>query len=191
MKERPILMSGAMVRAILDGSKTQTRRIVKPQPEHGIIPCAWVDTLWAELDAKGGCRCHMAPVRFPYGAPGDRLWVRETFAHHFGELRYRADESPDSYYYGAKGWKPSIFMPRALSRITLEITGVRVERVQDISEDDAWAEGVEPPMLHPDDPGNLDVARATFAALWDSINAARAPWESNPWVWVVEFKRFS
>jgi len=98
-----------------------------------------------------------------------------------------ADGSADAE---SKNWIPSIFMPRWASRLTLEVTGVRVERVQDISEEDAETEGVEPPMLHPDDPANLDVARGAFADLWDAINAKRGyGWASNPWVWVVTFTR--
>ncbi len=167
MSEKPILFSGEMIRAVLDGRKTQTRRVVKPQPVG----------LWA---APGKSRC-------PYGQPGGRLWVRETFypeRSHRGPVSYRAtwprdDDPPDG------GWKPSIFMPRWASRITLEIVSVRVEQVQDISEDDARAEGVDDGTgqtrpLHP----------YWFRALWDSINSKRGyGWEKNPWVWVVAFRR--
>lgn len=124
----------------------------------------------------------------PYGKPGDRLWVRETWAEHFGEVRYRASEAPDGYYHGAKGWRPSIFMPRAYSRVTLQIVGVRVERVCDISHADALAEGV----ADADEGGNLingSYAITNFANLWEKINDKRGyGWASNPWVWVVKFQ---
>lgn len=180
MKERPILFSAPMVRAIVAGTKTQTRRIVKP----GVLEDGWPIAYAAE-------RC-------PYGAPGDRLWVRETWAK-AGEvgddIEYRAD-NPDPL--GAR-WRPSIHMPRWASRLLLEVTAVRVERLQDISEDDACAEGVQ------ELDGTLDElalyarakkmgecatdSRVWFAELWDSINGTRAPWASNPFVWVVSFKR--
>ena len=177
MREHPIIFSGPMVRAILEGRKTQTRRVMRPKPTEPFLPFT------AE------CPC-------PYGHPGDRLWVRETWRvngnkHDYAiasrdDVFYRADES----YNEGVGWKPSIHMPRMFSRLPLEVTGVRVERVQDISYADCVAEGI------------VDVARAEkrtrrvgeapieqFAALWDSINAKRGySWESNPWVWVVEFK---
>lgn len=186
--ERPILFSGAMVRAILDGKKTQTRRVVKPQP-----PADWVPSPWPYDGAAWSDR------RCPYGAPGDRLWVRETWAPISPDeerrpirecrIEYRADTSAarpggwdeDTDDPEAARWRPSIHMPRWASRLTLEVTGVRVERVQDISEDDARAEGVYP---YADNP------RRFFQELWNSINGARGyGWNSNPWVWVVEFRR--
>ena len=195
MKERPILFSGPMVRAILEGRKTQTRRVVKPTmtpprvaPQH-MEP--WiVDGEWQEDDNDLPCWAGFHPdypgeakwFTCPYGRTGDRLWVRETWAMHFGELRYRASERPGSYYADAKGWRPSIFMPRALSRITIEIVGVRVEQVQQISETDMRAEGLE--FAAAGEPV------AGFSVLWDEINAARGySWASNPWVWVLTFKR--
>lgn len=198
MKERPILFSGAMVRAILNGEKTQTRRVVKPQPADVPITNGSRDgmyTAWPNADAclewadVVSDPTYYAQAGFcPYGQPGDRLWVRETFAYHFGELRYRADELPESYYAGAKGWRPSIFMPRALSRITLEIVGVRVERVQDISMYDAMDEGVGKPRYSQFEKGSHLVG--AFRDLWDEINEKRGyGWTVNPWVWVVEFKR--
>ena len=202
MKERPILFSGEMVRAILEGRKTQTRRVVKPtQSTPKVAPLRmepWIiDGEWQEDDNGAPCWSGFHPdypgeakwFSCPYGQPGDRLWVRETWAQHFGELRYRADEAPDGYYHGAKGWKSSIFMPRAISRITLEITDVRVERVQEISEPDAEAEGITPefPARAQDISGSDQRA---FANLWDSINAKRGyGWDANPWVWVVSFRR--
>lgn len=229
-KERPILFSGEMVRALLNGSKTQTRRIVKPQPEY-LQPDGTIKKL-ADVSPEGRATAIIRLIkRCPYGAPGDRLWVRETFVlesnrdsdlpsnypppfrdgrpiewHNssaYGEYwlqpHYRATDPVPKLHYGLDEpgckWRPSIFMPRALSRITLEITGVRVERVQDITEEDAIAEGVQVTPGHLSRPiGSMEpptpyTHRQAYAALWDSINAERAPWSSNPWVWVVEFKR--
>lgn len=170
-KERPILFSGEMVRAILDGRKTQTRRVMKHQ--------------------NGA---HLAFQKCPHGNPGDCLWVRESFrlsvpAHEgqTGYPIYRANFKDDPIL-GI--WKPSIHMPRWASRITLEITGVRVERVRDISEEDAKAEGWPRdqelfPTVNTSYKANL-----WFERLWDSINAERGfGWDVNPWVWVLEFKR--
>lgn len=168
-KEKPILFSGAMVRAILEGKKTQTRRVIKPQP--------MLDT-HTRVTACYKC---------PYGAPGDRLWVRETWTTHQNDkgadcLLYRA-EVPDPELYAP--WRPSIFMPRAASRIMLEVTGVRVERIQEISEADAIAEGVE---IIPIDTSTW-TNRQSFSILWDKINAKRGySWASNPWVFVISFK---
>lgn len=173
MKERPILFSGEMVRAILDGRKTQTRRVIKPQGEPYTIE---------DVDV----------LKCPYGIPGDRLWVRETFADLRGmgfghKWAYRADTPEGSESdririgYGVR-WKPSIHMPRWASRITLEITDIRVERVQDITYIDAKAEGVEYEKGYTD-------PREAFATLWNSINAKRDyGWAMNPWVWIIEFK---
>ena len=178
MKERPILFNGDMVRAILAGQKTQTRRPV-----------------WFDDDPSGIC---------PYGVPGDRLWVRETYARHpqFAEVAYRADgeefEDGDGFTWCPK-WTPSIHMPRALSRITLEITDSRVERVQDISEEEARAEGIEAldgRFVSADlcDTArwygmSMEDARCIYAHLWDTSYDARGlGWSVNPWVWVVTFK---
>lgn len=191
MKERPILFSGPMVRAILEGRKTQTRRVVKPQPDY-VCQLEKMPFTGQHWDKR--IKCH-------YGQPGDRLWVRETWAKPFdvpdaklqGRLTYRSDfrESPvlgtvrsDGAMADRVKWKPSIHMPRWASRITLEITGVRVERLQDISEQDAIAEGVQH-SLHLQG-GRF--ARENFAHLWWTINGDDS-WEQNPWVWVVEFKR--
>lgn len=173
MKERPILFSGEMVRAILDGRKTQTRRVVKPQ-------------LGDLFDYE---TCSPKPS-CPYGAPGDRLWVRETFSLLGGQAEYRATRRMGE---PAAPWRPSIFMPRWPSRIDLELTAVRVERVQDISEADAIAEGVK----FYDDPNTSAVK--LFIALWDSINAKRRDprsgqilpysWADNPRVWSLTFRR--
>ena len=174
MKERPILFSGPMVRAILDGRKTQTRRVVKPQPD-------WIRPRVSDDGIAHGY-CGSGPtdgIKCPYGTVGDRLWVRESWAKS-GEVgdatEYRAD-NPDPI--GAK-WRPSIHMPRWASRIDLEITGIRVERLQEISERDAMAEGCE--YL------TNSVARSNFVKLWISINGQDS-WSANPWVWVIEFKR--
>jgi hypothetical protein len=190
MKERPIIFSGPMVRAILDGRKTMTRRVVKPQPKRQ-GPILAMDDL----------------PRCPYGAPGDRLYVRETWrlsAHLDGcspskawnadskqglvplAIQYRADSHVELGAYGDKiswtwgRWRPSIHMPRWASRIQLEVTGVRVERVQDTSEADIIEEGC---------PREYLLGSNWFRPLWDSINAKRGyNWKSNPWVWCVNFE---
>jgi hypothetical protein len=174
MKTRPILFNGAMVRALLAGTKTQTRRVAKGLAlewlSEGFEPAFVAD------DANGLC---------PYGHPGDRLWVRETWRP-VNEVHadYAADYNASDL--GSLGpWKPSIHMPRWASRITLEIVSVRVERLQDISEGDAIAEGVG---------GDVTVTPCfsvdRYRELWESINGPGS-WEANPWVWVVEFKRES
>jgi len=209
-KEHPILFSGSMVRAILDGRKTQTRRAVKMQPPagtHEVITYHHPDPrthYWAFDDRS----LLDWAVPCPYGEVGDRLYVRETWQHSnhpFGPydedcaVFYRADylddphgpdgeKSPDGKY---RDWRPSIHMPRAASRLTLEIAGVRVERLNDCSEADARSEGVTIESHHKtgycsgaDRPPSL----RAFRDLWDSINGAGA-WAANPWVWVVEFRR--
>lgn len=208
-KERPILFSGAMVRAILDGRKTQTRRVLKVQPPADTFR---MDTyhhpdgqhyFWAWKEAFSGCELHTGwePICCPYGQPGDRLWVREAFMHEPADYCweasvsipvrpattiYRADSDPCGEAKGC-GWKPSIHMPRSLSRITLEITGVRVERLNDCSEEDARAEGVGP-LRSDGRMQNGAPASDGYADLWERINGAGS-WAANPWVWVVEFKR--
>jgi hypothetical protein len=169
MKERPILFSTPMVQAILEGRKTQTRRVIKPQPE----------------PLEDGFMLPLHPD-CPYGYIGDRLWVRETFAyHHTGRLFYKAD-IPVVCHKNWK-WKPPIFMPRSASRITLEITDIRVERLQDITRSDIYAEGLIVPQEHQED--YKEYLLNAWIELWDSINAKKHPWQSNPYVWVVEFKR--
>ena len=201
MKERPILFSAPMVRAILNGTKTQTRRAVKGRHIDAAPPACFFQWL---------------RERCTYGQPGDRLWVREAFMHEPAdycweasvsipcrpaETVYRADHDGDTR--GA-GWKPSIHMPRALSRITLEITGVRVERLQDISDTDCIAEGIERPedmskeAVEAMDIWPIGAERECFNALnqpvhqyrrlWERINGP-VSWAANPWVWVIEFRR--
>lgn len=280
-KERPILFSGEMVRAVLDGRKTQTRRVCKktsgghlkeiggnrrwhPEDPNAVDACpygqpgdkewrrepipasgwyhvrglldesiggdgraVWVDVvakdayLWGfsrEDDPESmGLDGDIDERTVEWKRPGDHLWVRETWAthecHDVSSAINRCGKSSDLRVYRADGWsngaahmrgrwRPSIHMPRWASRITLKVTDVRVERVQDISEEDAIAEGITippahigvdmsgMPIEHPDGHmGPVDI----FAELWDSINAKRNggiySWESNPWVWVVEFER--
>lgn len=204
MKERPILFSGPMVRAILEGRKTQTRQVVKLRDPSGTYS-AFGDDGWPESADKAG-EWYRDPC--PYGVPGDRLYVRENLRwergasdvihgvemHDPATLLYEADDSPvlggDGGEYEAFGRRcrrdvvPSIHMPRWASRITLEVTGIRVERVQAISEADAVAEGCGIDVGL-DDPY---AARKEFTNVWDAING-RESWNANPWVWVVEFKR--
>ena len=249
MNTRPILFSSSMIRAILDGRKSQTRRVVKGSinglhhngwPLHELRSYAnWPLSGLREVDpdamvAVFDIQCavddtRIERVRCPYGTIGDRIWVRETWAverccddespsqieSHY-PVTYLADAPRDQMHAAFQGKsRPSIFMPRWASRITMEITGIRVERVQDISEADARAEGMlpnwvgDPAEFDPDEHGYLPfdadeegnvpgcdpydsfTARDCFARLWDSINGAKAgaSFEANPWVWIVEFKR--
>lgn len=183
MKERPIIFSTEMVRAILDGRKTQTRRVIKSQPNS--------NDYWQR--AKG----HLVPIEkvaryCPYGQPSDRLWVRESFGFLIGgTISYRAN--CDSWHlkhgYTIK-WKPSIHMPRWASRIYLEITEVRVERLKAITVIDLVDEGIEPQYEFDTNAYNEPPMFKAFIALWDSLNAKRGySFETNPWVWVISFKR--
>lgn len=213
MKEHPILFSALMVRAILSGQKTQTRRIVKPQPKH--------TDRWTTLRYFGdglAIECgsdypddEADKRRCPYGKPGDRLWVRETFAHQPAEYEwnvstsiprtpaetwYRADFAGGESYNATMPWKPSIHMPRSLSRILLEITDVRVQRLNDISEEDALAEGIDAcdcgcgTHYAEGQKWTRYAARDSFRDLWNSINAARGHgWDTNQWVWAITFNR--
>ncbi len=214
MKERPILFSGPMVRAILSGQKTQTRRAVKaPGWAPGSGDYTGRMQLGLSADGRVGLQAYFEHretatwhgVRCPYGQPGDRLWVRETWMDLQGtgvehrdrdgkrqRYAYGADTPPGSHGdecrkdFGLK-WRPSIHMPRAASRITLEVTGVRVERLQDISEADAIAEGLQRTAGGSWLPGPCDHPEWAYHQLWDQINGPGA-WDANPWVWVVEFK---
>jgi hypothetical protein len=227
-KERPIIFSGDMVRALLAGNKTQTRRVVdqkrNPHTEPIRVWCASgakpgegdtaASGLWFALGGDTGNRQQAGWYPCPYGKPGDRLWVREAFAVDVagcpGGVSYRADHMDpkgDGPAHPMK-WKPSIHMPRKLSRITLEIVSVRVERLKAISSEDARAEGMHVEKLdswgnssmwwswrYPH-PGKVDECRLTevfaFANLWNRIHGINEfdmePWELNPWVWVLEFK---
>ncbi len=184
IKERPILFSAPMVRAIRAGTKTQTRRVVKPPRGY-----RWLDIDAGTMINDGGHKKHISDLRGPYGQPGDRLWGRESFLENkVGEIIYRADfEDPR-----ALRWRPSMFMPRWASRITLEVAGVRVERLQDISRSDAIAEGAPP--SHPSidrvsrEFGYEDFPRSWYTQLWESINGPGS-WDANPWVRAVEFNR--
>ncbi|HEY6037092.1 MAG TPA: hypothetical protein VIV58_22590 [Kofleriaceae bacterium] len=209
MKERPILFSAPMVRALLSGAKTQTRRIVKPQQPR---ECQPLDAPYSfELTERNGdvtlYTLEQFVERCPYGAPGDRLWVREAFAYSVRDpdasnevidettydAVYRATQEHEGAWthYDENGkqtptkpkWKPGIHMPRWASRITLEVTRVRVERLHAITEDDARAEGCT------GYPGAVDATpREEFEELWKDINGLDS-WRANPWVWVVEFRR--
>lgn len=205
MKERPILFSGAMVRAILEGIKTQTRRIVKPVlgPRADWTP--WEGVGWKPngLMADIPSEAFSKMLYCPYGEVGDYLWVKETFQT--GEFAcneprgfvYRATELDWETCEGWK-WKPSIFMPRAASRISLEITGMQIERLQDITGEDCVAEGIP---LENHKCGcercatTSELCTATqsdlvmaYQELWDSING-KGSWAKNPYVWVLEFRR--
>lgn len=230
MKERQIPFSGAMVRALLEGRKGQTRRVVTPQPpvecgihymlgdESWLAPEdrkplrhsweAWHGPLFENRPKDHLCGSHC--VKSPYGAPGDRLWVREAWrttgdGGRCDDMAPR-ELQPYQVWYEADGaapadecvgkYRPSMFMPRWASRITLEVTGMRVERLQEIGEADAIAEGIE----QTSDGFSVDggrhfhaaSARMSYASLWDSLNDARGySWDGNPWVWVVEFKRIA
>ena len=202
MKERPILFSAAMVRALLDGSKTQTRRVVKPQPEaHLHMVRSLGDGVFQFAQDPHQLADTVSSFHYPYGQPGDQLWVRENFSgpHYQSKSPPRDWLDTDPIWYWADGnpdggdWtkpKPNIHMPRWASRITLEITGVRVERLHDISEEDAQAEGslFELGALESTILGARAKYRSGYCRLWESINGPGS-WNENPWVWVIEFKR--
>lgn len=211
VKERPILFSAPMVRAILAGTKTQTRRIVKPEPPEEWEPLyveryqPSIETDYGLFDDGSevfGAYDEEWGVKCPYGGPGERLWVKETWTPDHASFYpnhpvvYRADlgfdyqrndegkvYSPEQKAWYPYRWRPSIHMPRRVSRITLEITEVRVERLQDTSEADAISEGAQCAGF----PASL-TNRGAFAKLWEKINGP-ASWDANPWVWVIEFRR--
>lgn len=224
IKERPILFSEAMIRAILEGRKTQTRRVVKWKVRQKGLNLAFsgleAGFYHSDLVASGyvlrsrggagGCwNDRTWPIHCPYGQPGDRLWVRESFS--FGISDNPADKGQVGFMFGEEGdglhpdspkdsaqwcrtWKkkPSIFMPRWASRIALEVIGVRIERLHEISEADAKAEGVKPFPKDPEGDCFTDgLHRTAYQFLWNEINGWRGPkcWDANPWVWVVEFRR--
>ena len=221
MRELPILFKGEMVRAVLEDRKTQTRRVIKPQPArwYGTPHVNGVGNVWLRetdqatyLDTSSG-KAVVKAWPCPYGVPGDKLWVRETWRpvndpDYWDCVEYRADgkrmkpmglDEDDGFRFNAQCeaaddahpiWKPSIFMPRWASRIQLEVTGVRVERIRDITPEDCLAEGIEMRGSSSAAPFN---AVNDFHRLWDSINdnPPKRPygWKENPWVWAVTFKR--
>jgi hypothetical protein len=213
--ERPILFSGPMVRAILAGTKTVTRRVVKPQPDpyvdgHVVASDGSGDVKFTEDMPRGRVAlAHGEWIRCPYGAPSNRLWVRESFSY-ADDYELDRELNPGGIFYRATHsegdlsvrWRPSIHMPRGASRITLEVVSVRVERLQEITNADAVAEGIQRPEEITDEeadvwPGveralfnGMNQPRDVFSRLWDRLNAKRGHcWESNPWVWRVEFRR--
>lgn len=196
MKTHPILFNTEMVQAILQGNKTQTRR-TKGLNFININPSNWtieeLQSLWAksnDFDIK--------EIKKPYDV-GDILWVRETFAFNFREGVYdhKAHYASQDHYYG---WKPSIHMPKAAARLFLQITDVRIERLNDISDKDSITEGIKTdncegkdcyyfyPCNDLRDDSYLDSPKTSFYSLWNSINGEKA-WALNPWVWVIEFKQ--
>ena len=237
MREMPILFSAPMVRALLAGEKTQTRRVVKMKPHQQVEerddgkPWPWMYDNERDSDAWLVC---------PYGQPGGRLWVRETFQYRgasydgHGKSEWfrcygaggaadnwdpdyphgwwptphmnvkKLDAADEQEGEGVTGWVtkriPGIHMPRWASRITLEVTSVRVERLNDISESDCWAEGIEEVMYDFDDAAQIGMpnrlgcciedAKPLYALLWEQING-KGSWDANPWVWVVEHKRIA
>lgn len=227
VRERPILFSGTMVRAILEGRKTQTRRVLRKSPlTHPDSPYyfdhisydlgypasrdrAWAGFRYEAQEAEASALYEPCP----YGKPGDRLWVRETWGDVTRAFQSHDCEDPQVWAYRAdeavhnsrtflehmkdsgivcQQWRPSIFMPRWMSRITLEIESVRVERLQQISLEDIRAEGIEPPTNgdHANQYYREEMLRL-WATGWDRINGKRAgcAWKDSPWVWVLTFKR--
>lgn len=235
MKERPILFNGEMVRAILEGQKSQTRRVVKPQPDHRTTRVSICRDQWMGTGPSGNSvgTAQWDPWHRSPFAEGDKLWVRESFwaygrwetrfsekkgrdEWHFVDLTHECDRiyqfgdpTPDARRNRASAtpawWqRPSIHMPRRASRILLEVTGIRVERLQEISEVDARAEGISCVPFRPDDGWPIcdgymvgaddgktpltPTAAGAYRRLWESIHGADQ-WNANPWVWVIEFKR--
>lgn len=226
MKERPILFSGEMVRAILDGRKSMTRRVMKVQPpSDGYSLATCISTTWPKSEEG---KSHWVKVdnsrgfpnivenqgiyfSCPYGQVGDRLWVKETWVQAvtnkgpIDNVVYKADclDKHGDYWHSVASdindvkWRSPIFMPRWASRITLEITELRVEKLQEISDEDALMEGVDKNMRSrfgyvakdSEEEFNFTQAKSTFKLLWDSINAKKYPWDSNPYVWVIGFER--
>lgn len=189
VKERPIKFKDEMVRAILNGTKTMTRRVIKPQPSHIIINPVELAQGFVRDSGR-----NYAPIKCPYGVAGDHLWVKEAFElKNIGGkiplyvLRYSADDTTSHFLSPAQvngmraGKHTPVDMPQWASRITLEVTSIKVERVQDISNADAVREG----MIDDDN----TTMRPDFRVLWNIINSKEYSWEVNPWVWVVSFER--
>lgn len=206
MKERPILFSAPMVRAIMEGRKTQTRRVVKPQPTFERVECYGDSWAWAKgkdnfsgvtTEQLTGPAGLLHETRCPF-RKGNKLWVKETYGPCDGGFCYRASEAEGVKPEDGK-WHPSIFMFREASRITLEITEVRVERLQEISARDCVEEGIDfkkhececdtcarSTKLCPATSSSLIME---YSELWDSINRKKYPWAKNPWAWAITFKR--
>jgi hypothetical protein len=200
MKEHPIIFSTEMVQAILEGRKTMTRRIIKPQPQ--CIDYTWEDPVG--YDIKGRCAIQddelQCLISCKYGRDGDQLWVREKWENDLGRVNFYAGNikvETNVAYRRLTKWKPSIHLKRKDARINLLIKSIRVERLKDISQDDARKEGVfcsESPI----GPCYLDylsgqcnamtTAKLSFQSLWKKINGTGS-WDANPWVWVIEFER--
>lgn len=217
MTERPVLFNDAMVRAVLSGRKTQTRRVLPPVVDLRGPPHAGEAPPDVLLMVRRSADADWTPLPCPYGAPGDRLWVREAWS--LGRVMRDCEGTPDDVMYwsgplpkvdprgarlvddwsvgyratsGDEGpWRPSIHMPRWASRLTLRVTSVRVERVQSITEADAEAEGAGFADAPCEWTGMEPGYRQGFAHLWARVNAERPDigWPANPWVWVVGFER--
>lgn len=218
--ERPILFSAPLVRALLAGTKTVTRRLIRPQPQghhwENLPPEARYRHYVGVMEDGAGLVCasvhHITvngresmeedpPARCPFGVPGDRLWVREAWSHdsetlEAARVRHEDMMGGDAIYYRATEenpdesglrWRPSIHMPRWASRIDLEVTEVRVERLQEITEHDAAREGVSDMVRVPGSIG--ESTRAKFFYLWGEVHGIRVTRDYNPWVWVVRFRR--
>ena len=190
MKETGLMFKAPLVRAILEGRKTQTRRVAKPvkHPDLGNLYTPGALAMGREPQ-------HVIDRACPLGQPGDRIYVRETFSQHpeWGQLAFRADgeefEDADGWLWEPK-WMPSIRMPKELARIWLEITGVRLERIQDISEADALAEGARFELASIDSVriGATASFLSGFRNIWESTGG---DWAANPWVWAIDFKVLS
>jgi hypothetical protein len=211
MTDRPILFSGPMVYAILEGRKTQTRRVLKPQPRLGQSAHLY-STSQVDWQVRGKYGTVLSSERLPY-TTGDRLWVREAWRTDVtydwtkpsdlaadSPIIFEADGARNSNWRPAPmadhagKLRPSMFMPRWASRITLEVTAVKVERLQDIEFQDVISEGCEVRqfwLFGADNAGRKRIAQSVFADLWDSINGSRpgSDWEANPWVAAIEFRR--
>ncbi|MCX2589502.1 hypothetical protein [Proteus penneri] len=200
MKERGIIFNAVMVRAILDGRKTQTRRIMKPQPKLSENGGTWwpsnicqsMINIEEMMQDNEGIWAGIAGIACPHGGVGDRLYVRETFKDGVcteSTIAYKATHKPSDLeegWYEEIKWTPSIHMPRRYSRITLEITDVRVERLKDAGDTEFKAEGY--PLERELTGGSMDPF-CWFRNLWDSVSPTNFKYEDNPWVWVIEFKK--